>query len=835
VVAVRAAEPTKMEQRLFAFGQKAMEDHLYELAENQFEALLAQYPESELCSEAACLLAQALLKQGRWIEAREVLQARLLKVPTTWQDTYYFWIGEALLSGEMHADAYKTYEQIVLNFQKSRYLSQARYGMARALIQQGKIDAAQELLKALVKDDNKELAARANLSLGISFFLQKKYEQATELLGRLAKEERNTPTGFMALYSLGEVDLELKKIDAARQRFETLTRSERSEAQAVVPPAFAHLAEIETSAGNWPAAANDYEQAFRKSNDPVFRLKCVKELITVYLKLDKAAALADKLKIWGEENAKSRLGEELLLQVATLWQQAGKHDQAILAFQRFLEKYPNGDANDRAHLQLGCVYQEDRKYELAISEFQRAGERARTPSMQAEALLKTGDIQFERQQYDAAVQAYARSAQVKGADPVKIEQALYQAANASFLAGNLPDVFKYQQICSTDFPNGKLAPEFLVLLAETHRKKNDIEKVAASFKALIDRFPASPLAPEAWLGYAKALLNLGKCKESIEAIDQFVKANSKSELMGRAIQLRARNLERLGQMDKAVAENESLVKAYARTPIGIEAQFWLGAYYQRQRNYARAQEQFELLLKNAPTNLLAPEATFFAAQAAYKLGQKPDDALRLIERLVKDYAASPWVFDARLLYADILTERSKFPDALLVLDDLVKNYDPAKNPELQERILDVQGRRGQILRQLQRFPEAVAAFKIILDAPRTRADPSGASIPVGDAADRNHTCVELGKTYENMQDPKKALESYLAPLYERNPQSARPDECEFFWIGKGGFEAARLLEEQKNWKGAASVWSRLAESNLPCSKEAAERLKKLKSEHSDAN
>jgi hypothetical protein len=87
-----------------------------------------------------------------------------------------------------------------------------------------------------------------------------------------------------------------------------------------------------------------------------------------------------------------------------------------------------------------------------------------------------------------------------------------------------------------------------------------------------------------------------------------------------------------------------------------------------------------------------------------------------------------------------------------------------------------------------------------------------------------------------MSEWSLAEENYLAPAYERNSKTTLPSEREFYWVCKGTFEAVRLLEAQKKWKKAALVLKhRLIESNLPCRKEAEDRLKKLQSEHADAN
>jgi TolA-binding protein len=820
---VALAETTPEEARLFRFGQDAMNDNLYEIAETKLQDLLTQFPQTEYREEASLQLAKARLNQGRWSEAISTLDPVLSNTSAKWQDDYLLVIGEAQLKGEIADAALKTFQTYVNRFPKSKSIPIAKYGIARALLLQEKVEAAQEILRLLQKEGG-DLSGKATLSLGTSFILQKKYEQAIELLNKLVKEEKNRSLGFQAQYALGELEFEQKQYNVARQKFEALINSEHPEAQSVIPLALMRMGQIEAAIGNGVGASNNYEMAFRRSNEPMLRLNCVSKLEDVYLKLQKEDALADKIKGWAEEYEKSWLGESLFLEIGTLWQRAGKRDPAIKAYQNFIERFPKSRLIDRARFQLGWVFLEDKKYETASAEFQKAIEGAdknRNPQLQADALLKLGDLNFERQEYQQAAQAYLKSSQIKGIESSKSEQALYQAAHAQLKLGHTSEVLKLHSNYSSQFSGGTFAPEFLMVVADAYRKAGESQKVADTYGSILEKYQQSPHLPKAWVLYAESLYALGKFKESVESSGGFLEKFPKNEFTPRVLLNRARCLERLDQLDKAVAEFEGLIRTYPKTRMALEARFWLGCYFDRQKNYAKAQEQFELLRKDAaPNDPLVPEATYFAAVSAYRLGQNKEDASRLLNNLVTEYPNSPWVFDGKFLYADILTEQGNFEGALRLFEDLTK--EGATNLGA-DRILEAHGRRGQCLRQLKKFDDAIAAFKMIVDAQKA------------DLVLRNQAYVELAKTYEVINDYERAVEHYLAPLYERNSVTPVSDTRDFFWVCKGGFEAVRLLEQKKNWKGAAGVLKRMVDSNLPCKKEADERLKNLKAEHADAN
>ncbi len=820
-ISLSGAESSASEKRLFTFGQKAMDDHLYELAETQFQKLLSDFPQSDYRDEASWLLARARLNQGRAMDALDLLQTRLAAASIAWQDAYLFYIGEAQLKAELPVDALQTFGSLSARFPKSKYAMDAQYGVARAFLQQQKYEAAQEVLRLLQKEGSSDLAARATLTLGTTYVMQKKYDQAAGILTRLAKEESQNAVGFQALYALGEMDLERKQPDVAKSRFEIITRSDRPEAQSVVPSALFRLGELDVAAQNFAGGASSFEQAFRKSDDASFRLNCVRKLEEIYLREKKVDTLVDRLADWEGENARTRLGESLLLEIGTLWQKAGKYDQAIRAMQAYFDKYPAGALGDRAHFQLGWIFLNDKKHESAALEFQKAAERAGDPGLQIDAWLKLGDLHFEREEFEKAAAAYMKAYQVKGgAVGGRREQALYQAANAFFRGGYHSQGFQRRAAHDAALAVGAWSPEVRVLEAEANRRSGEMQKVAEAYQRLIQQYPSSSYVPRTWIDEAEVLYALGKYQESMDTVKLFVEKYPKHELVPRALLCRARNLERLGQNEKAVAEFEALVKNHPKSPSAFEAQFWLGSYYDRAKNYARAEEQFELLRKNAPMHPMAPEATYFAAMAAYRLGQNKGDAARLIEALVRDYPQSPWVFDGRFLYADLLSEQGKFDEALLILDDLLKSGEKMQSDD---RLLEIQGRRGQCLRQMKRYDDALASFKIIVNSPKA------------DASLKNQAYVEMGRTYEKTGDLKLAMQSYLTPLYERNPQSTSAEEREFFWVCKGGLEAVRILELQKDWKGSVRVLKRILDSNLPCETEASAHLRKLQTEHADAN
>jgi len=56
-------------------------------------------------------------------------------------------------------------------------------------------------------------------------------------------------------------------------------------------------------------------------------------------------------------------------------------------------------------------------------------------------------------------------------------------------------------------------------------------------------------------------------------------------------------------------------------------------------------------------------------------------------------------------------------------------------------------------------------------------------------------------------------------------------EPDYFWYYKAGFDAARMLEAQEQWKAEIGVYEKMAKSQGPRAEEAKKRAEQLRLEH----
>ncbi len=80
----------------------------------------------------------------------------------------------------------------------------------------------------------------------------------------------------------------------------------------------------------------------------------------------------------------------------------GQYDKAIIAFQSFLSRYPNGNYTDNAQYWLGEANYVTRHFEVAEQEFRKVLEQHPDSSKTADAMLKLGYTYYELSNWESA-------------------------------------------------------------------------------------------------------------------------------------------------------------------------------------------------------------------------------------------------------------------------------------------------------------------------------------------------------------------------------------------------------------------------------------------------
>ena len=221
------------------------------------------------------------------------------------------------------------------------------------------------------------------------------------------------------------------------------------------------------------------------------------------------------------------------------------------------------------------------------------------------------------------------------------------------------------------------------------------------------------------------------------------------------------------------------VLAVFAAPLAADALFRAGRSALQQNEFKRGRDYFSALIKNYPASPKRPEARYFQGLALCELGQF-DAAILIFNEIIKQYPDHDLAEPAAIKRAD-----SQF----------VLGSDEPK-----------------------RYEEAVASYQLVLDRP-------GCS-----AATRLQVKYKIGRCLEKLGKTNEAFNQYLQVVYSYL-QNQEQTPVGDLWFTRAAFNAAGILEEQQKWRQAANIYERVIEADIPASRDAEERVEKMRAEH----
>ena len=238
-------------------------------------------------------------------------------------------------------------------------------------------------------------------------------------------------------------------------------------------------------------------------------------------------------------------------------------------------------------------------------------------------------------------------------------------------------------------------------------------------------------------------------------------------------------------------------------------------------NYEPAEKQGLLLADTWRDSPLADNAMLLAGQAALKRKEYVR-ANELFNRMVKEFAGSPRMAEARLAQADALVELAKCPEAILIYEEIIAKYPNSELvPAAWCRKGDSQFTLGAESRK--RFEEAIESYQVV-------ANSSGAGPDLV-----LQSKYKIGRCLEKLERAEEALKQYylkvIVPYLEERAKGVWHTEACKLWFTRAVFNAADMMEAKKDWNGAVGILERAVSADVPAANEIKERIKKIKSEH----
>lgn len=490
-----------------------------------------------------------------------------------------------------------------------------------------------------------------------------------------------------------------------------------------------------------------------------------------------------------------------------------KAEQALDALETFTRDFPDHSLAAKALLMKGAILADAGKLDFALSAFEEAMRKAPDGDSLAEAEIAAGRVQFFKRENVLAADMFRSAA---GHSQRLWQTAVFDSALAWLNQGNYDKFLEDYKQLSAMFPGSDFRRELLLEEGLMQARSGD-PRAKDSLALFISDFPDHARVAEARLALAEISFHssdfagAGNYLRAVNETPQSIETSDHAEYL--AIFLADATEPRDEQ--KVIDACLKFIQERKKSSLLPEVRMKLGQTYYRREDFADAQTQFELLAAESPDTPYGEMALFLAGKSSMQTmnADSTNHAIELFEQVAKLNGSLKLY--ARLQEALIKSRPGTESEAVILYDDILSS-----KPDAELKFSALCGKGDNYFTMGSSDPKAFDQAAVVYN--------TMAKDPDATVFWRNQALYKKGKCLEKENKLAEALEVYYDVLQAGDAAGGEPD---FFWYYKAGFDAARILVAQEQWKSAIGIYQKMANLSGPRSNEAKERARQLRMDH----
>jgi len=402
--------------------------------------------------------------------------------------------------------------------------------------------------------------------------------------------------------------------------------------------------------------------------------------------------------------ADAKLAEESLFQFAKVSYDAGKPDQAITEFEKFLKLYPSSPRTTEVRELLAQAYVNGNNFNKAIEYIELLPSRNQyiNQAYQKATYLKGSEL-FNKEQYPEAVEYFIKSLQYP-VDQNYTALASYWSGEAYSQGSKYVEaVTNYQKVVSL---GASVDPEILVKtrygLGYAHFNQQAYEQALFNFKEFSNKGNKS--TPN----YSDGLIRLGDCHLVRKEYDQALAAYNRAKSFGSPdadyILLQTGLIYGIQKKyNESRVQFSELAQRYPKSQYRDEALYQRAQFEIEQGNYQGAVDGLSQLIRDGAGSKYLPYAYMRRAASNYNLKQY-DKTVADYQAVIDQFPRHPVAQDALVPLQEALTASGKSGD----IDAYIATVKGA-NPEA-KGLESIEFESAKNLYFEQQYQKAIARF-----------------------------------------------------------------------------------------------------------------------------
>ncbi|MDY7109838.1 MAG: tetratricopeptide repeat protein [Planctomycetota bacterium] len=746
------AEHEKAPIARYGLGVSLFRLQRYDNAAEMLQSALRE-PELPYRAEAALVLAQSRLAQGRYGDAAAALDPVLREhAGHELADDAAALRAEALYYDERYEQVRGPCHLLASRWPDSPHRERTELLWSMSEMALGEYGAAAERLRALSQRfPDGALADQTSLLLAQSLHRSNAVQAAIEQYRRVIRRAHDAYLPD-ALYGLATL---LHKGDQPSAAGELLDRLIAQWADHELVPA-AHLLRGRT----WFDLA-DYERAHHSFTEAARTGDAFDDSAGYWaakcdLRRDRPREAADALRQTIGDHPDSDLAPEMMYDLAVALSRAGDPEGVLETLRGFRSRFADHPlAPGVAYLRAVTLHEIERyadSLEVCRS-FQRDFEHT---DHDAPVASLAGENEFLLAAYERAAETFRAFLDEFAQSP--------QRTHAAFRLGvSLYRLRRYEEaepILAPLVPAARneaaLRTVFLAL-GDLHFQRDQWGSAEAFLEEYLSYGLDQPSADDGLLKLGLARHRQDRFDEALEAYDELLEHFPESAHRLQALFERGQALVSLGSPHEAADAFEQVLQAEENTAFAVHALNHLGAIAVQQRAYDDAARFYARVVNRADRTEIAGEALFRRASALMS-AERFDLAAQTFASLLEEHPDSPHRAQARAHRIIALTRLERHPEALALIDEFEKTELTQVEPSLAAAVIY---EKAWSLRTLDRPDEAMAAYR---ELARNTADPQLYC----------HGLLELAEL-EADGDRYEEATRLLRRLLDAKPPSPQPD------------------------------------------------------------
>lgn len=500
-------------------------------------------------SSANYYYAQLLYWDGQWAKAQQVAEEMLRSHPglMPWGEAEMhrvagesaYHLGKTAEARKHLNEYYKQFEDLELycvdipnpeemTLACCRFEPSAAYILGLMAYADGDYARCAQVMEAATVDKD-QMSQAAYVYIGQSLLAEADYDGAAMAFDQAMKLDLDPALQEVAHYNYGVASLQggLVPFGASMRTFEDFLR--HYPASPYAPQAQKYVVSAYFATGDYAGALASIQAMKRPTADTYKAQQQALYLLGAQeLAAGNAASAADHLR-QATELAKydADVARESRLLLGEAYYRLGKYADSERAISQYLNGLPSNSPNRSIALyDMGYALLGQKKCAEAAKYFDQFIKRAPNAELKGDGYFRLGDCYYYTNQYAKAAEAYDKAYDCA---PSLGDYALYQKALMEGYQRKHADKVRLMQEMLDRYPASGLAPDAMLEMTESYIQLGDNASAIKVYEQLVDKYPGTAQSRQGLLQMAVTLYNDGQAERAISAFEQVISRYPSSE------------------------------------------------------------------------------------------------------------------------------------------------------------------------------------------------------------------------------------------------------------------------------------------------------------------